>query len=108
MKDTQEELDRLEQELMAEEPQPVSDEEMLEEILEELSEPEEAPVPTEAEAYSNYKNDYDEQLQDFASTGAIEPKKKGDKLIIGLMITAIALCLGIIGTLLYWLNVFFV
>ena len=112
MKDTQEELDRLEQELLAEEPQPEetipSDEELLEEIMEELSEPEEAKEPTEAEAYSNYENDYDAQLQDFAETGETEPKKNNDKLIIGLMITASVLCLGIIGILLYWLNVLFI
>ena len=110
MKDKQEELDRLEQELLAEEPQPEeeiqSDEELLEEILEELSEAEETQEPSEAEAYSNYENDYDAQLQDFAETGEVEPEKKNDKLIIGLMITASVLCMGIIGILVYWLNAF--
>ena len=67
---------------------------------------EETQEPSEAEAYSNYENDYDAQLQDFAETGEVEPEKKNDKLIIGLMITASVLCLGIIGILVYWLNAF--
>ena len=38
-----------------------------------------------------------------AESGGQEPEKKEDKLLIGLMITASCLCLGIIGVLIYWL-----
>jgi len=110
MKDTQKELDRLEQELLAEEPKTEetakTDEELLEEILEELVEPADEQIPGEKDAYSNYANDYGEDLEAFARSGETEPKKGNDKLLIGLMITASLLCAGIIGILVYWLRVF--
>ena len=110
MKDTQKELDRLEQELLAEEPVEEetvkTDEELLEEILEELTEPADEQIPKEKDAYSNYANDYGEELKAFAESGETEPeKKRNDKLLIGLMITASLLCAGIIGILVYWLRV---
>ena len=117
MKDTQEELDRLEQELLAEEVQPEEDvdldEALLTEVMEEFSEPafddpDKIREPAGGVVYSNYANDYGEDLQRLADTGETEPKKKNDKVIIGLMITASVLCLGIIGILLYWLNTFLV
>ena len=118
MKDTQEELERLEQELLEEETQPeenvVSDEELLTEVIAEFSEPaidepETVQMPEEDEAYSNYANDYGQELQDLAETGVVEDgKKKNDKAIIGLMIAVCVLCAGIIGILLYWLNAFLI
>ena len=110
MKDTQKELNWLEQELLAEEPQgeenAKTDEELLEEIMEELAEPAGVQLPGVKEAYSNYVNEYGEDLEALAQTGETEPKKKGnDKLLIGLMITASLLCAGIIGILVYWLRV---
>jgi len=118
MKDTQEELDRLEQELLEEELQPEEDvdldELLLREVIAEFSEPAfEDPdtirEPEEGMVYSNYANDYGEELQNLAETGEVEEnKKKNDKVIIGLMITASLLCAGIIGILLYWLNAFLI
>lgn len=118
MKDTQEELDRLEQELLADEPQPGEedidlDEALLTEVLSEYAEPafddpDKIHEPAEPQAYSNYANDYGKELEAFAETGETEPEKKGDKLMIGLMITASVLCAGIIGILLYWLNAFLI
>ena len=117
MKDTQEELDRLEQELIAEETQQPEDidldEELLTEVIEEFSQPafedpDKIREPAEGVVYSNYANDYGEDLQRLADTGETEPKKKNDKVIIGLMITASVLCLGIIAILLYWLNAFLI
>lgn len=141
MKDTQKELDRLEQELLAEELQPEEenvdlDEALLTEVLSEFSEPkfdgieefrdpqdkdpdefrdpeDGAPDqfrdPEDVQAYSNYANDYDEALQNLAQTGETEPQiKNNDKLIMGLMIVVCALCVGIIGFLIYWLNAFLI
>lgn len=116
MKDTQEELDRLEQELLADEELSEEnielDEDLLTEVMEEFSEPafdapEKIRIPAEGVVYSNFANDYGEDLEHLAATGETETKKKNDKVIIGLMITASVLCLGIIGILVYWLNAFF-
>ena len=96
MEDTRKELERLERELLAEE----EIGEIPELALDDLEEP---------VAYSNDSNDYSEELQEFAETGGEEAtgkEKKNDKAIIGLMITASVLCLGIIGVLIYWLEVF--
>ncbi len=103
--DTQKELERLESELLTE-AEELTEEDLLadldlEGIFDELAEPVEVP---EHAAYSNYPNDYSDELQDFA-----EPPEKqyfSDKLTIGLMLTACGLCLGIIGVMLYWLNTF--
>ena len=104
-KDTQEELERLEEALLSE-PEELVEEELLtdldlEGIFEELSDP--ADVDEDA-IYSNCPNDYDEDLQDFADQ--TEKRVFGDKLTIGLMLAACALCLGIIGVMVYWLNNF--
>ncbi len=118
MKDTQEELDRLEQELLEEEIQPEeenidSDEALLTEVIAEFSgpafdDPDTIREPEGGMVYSNYANDYGKELQNFAETGAVEESKKNDKVIIGLMIAASVLCAGIIGILLYWLNAFLI
>lgn len=119
MKDTQEELDRLEQELLAEEPQQPEedvdlDEALLTEVIAEFSEPafddpDKILEPEEGVVYSNYANDYGEQLQNLAETGEVEEgKKKNDKVIIGLMIAVSVLCAGIISILLYWLYAFLI
>ena len=54
--------------------------------------------------YRNFSNDYGKDQQEEAD---VEQKKK-DKTVIGLMIAACALCLGIMGILLYWLLAFLV
>lgn len=111
-KDTREELERLEKELLEDQPETVelSEEELLadvdlDEIFAELADPME--IPEEA-AYSNFANDYSDELEEFADNGGQEPRKRvfGDKLTIGLMIAVCVLCLGIIGVLVYWLKAF--
>ena len=111
-KDTREELERLEQELLADLPETdeLSEEDLLadvdlEEVFAEVADPVEI---SEEDAYSNFSGDYSDELQEFADNGGEEPQKRyfGDKLTIGLMITVSALCLGIIGMLIYWLNAF--
>ena len=111
-KDTREELERLEQELLADLPETdeLREEDLLadvdlDEIFEDLADPVEV---SEENAYSNFSNVYSDELQEFADNGGEEPQKRyfGDKLTIGLMITVSALCLGIIGMLIYWLEAF--
>ena len=111
-KDTREELERLEQELLADLPETdeLSEEDLLADVdLEEVFAEVADPVEISGEdAYSNFSGDYSDELQEFADNGGEEPPKRyfGDKLTIGLMITVSALCLGIIGMLIYWLNAF--
>lgn len=105
MEDTRKELERLERELLAEEA-PVEEEGIDGPAFDD---PEEIYDSEEPMVYCNYSNDYGKELQEFAETGGEEAtgkEKKNDKAIIGLMITASVLCLGIIGVLIYWLEVF--
>jgi len=111
-KDTREELERLEKELLADLPEAeqISEDDLLselelEEIFAEHADPAEAPDDA---AYSNYSSDYSDELQEFADNGGEEPKKHvfGDKLTIGLMLTVCALCVGIIAVLIYWMEAF--
>ena len=110
-KDTREELERLEKELLADQPETdeLSEEELLADIdLDEIFAEEAEDIDlAENDAYSNYANDYSDDLQEFADNGGEERRRVfGDKLTIGLMITVSALCLGIIGMLIYWLEAF--
>lgn len=50
-------------------------------------------------AYNNFANHYGAPRKNDCKT------QKNDRVIIGLMITASVLCLGIIGILSYWLSV---
>lgn len=108
MEDTSKELERIQKELLKEDT--VSLDELLadEELNALLSEPEEQ-IPEKAEqlVYHNFANGYGscgEKAEEDARMG--RKKKKDDRVILGLMITASALCLGIIGVLAYWLTVF--
>lgn len=62
--------------------------------------------------YCNYSNDYgnsaDEQAEyaDEDVEAEIQEKKSEDKWLITLMGVASALCVGIIGVLVYWMEVF--
>ena len=112
-KDTREELERLEKELLSEQPEAdeISEDELLSELeLEAIFAENADPIdaPDDDAVYSNYSNDYSDDLQEFADNGGEEPKKRvfGDKLTIGLMLTVCALCLGIIGVLIYWVGAF--
>ena len=122
MEDTRKELERLEQELLADEELTLTDNELdelfleddlLREILAEDAEPafddpDKIREPAEPMVYCNYSNDSGKDLQEFADGGAdAAAKKKNDKIIMGLMITASVLCLGIVGIMIYWLEAFF-
>lgn len=114
MDDTMKELERIQNELLAEESVSaeediigdiLSDEELNALLYEEtepaFDNPETIHDPDGEMVYNNFANDYgneDIQIRE-------ETKKKEDKVIIGLMIGACALCLGIIGLLGYWMAV---
>ena len=110
--DTKRELERLERELLAQEADEQTEDELLDDIKSLLRE--EAPAepafddpqaihdPKEPMVYCNYSNDYGRDLQEFADSGEV-PEKKTDKVTMGLLITACGLTAGIIGILIYWL-----
>ena len=127
MGDTREELERLEQELLAEEQidlddlirevKAESDEDdiflddaMLREVLPEdaapaFEDPDKIREPEEL-IYTNFANDYGKEMQEEAEE-EMAKKAAEDRLHIILMITASVLSLGIIGILVYWLVAFF-
>lgn len=132
MEDTREELERLEQELLAEE-QVDANEQLLDELIREVKaevdeddiflddailrevlpedaapafeDPDKIHEPEEL-IYSNFANDYGKDMQDEEAEAQAQ-KAAEDRLHIILMITASVLSLGIIGILLYWLVAFF-
>lgn len=109
MEDTNKELERLQQELLAEESNDLDEllADFLEEPLPAFDDPEKIYDPKEPMVYCNYSNDYGKDLQEFAENGDdMKKKKKDDKTLIGLMLTASVLCLGILGILIYWLEEF--
>ena len=105
MEDTRRELERIERELLAEEERELPDD--MDGPA--FDDPEKIYDPKEPMVYCNYSNDYGKDLKNFAENGGEEDmskKNKKDKTIIGLMVTASVLCLGILGILIYWLEVF--
>ena len=117
MDERKDELDRIEKELLAQEDRPtlrgisvddiLADEE-LNAILNEdrkpaFENPEQIHAPAGEMAYNNYANDYGKQHEQ-KKVNAAAVQRKNEKIQISLMITACVLCLGIIGVLIYWLN----
>lgn len=114
--DRQQELDRLEKELLEDEPEAISDEELLRDIqqffLDEeavmgegagpaqepaFDDPQTIHEPEQPLVYRNFSNNYGEKSPEE------QKKEKSDRIDLGLMIAASALALGIIGVLIYWL-----
>ncbi len=102
------ELERIQNELLAEEEISLDDllaDEELNELLAEpafdatpaFDDPDEIHEPKQPLIYRNFAT----QEQQAEAT----IRKKNDNVIIGLLITACCLCLGIIGVLGYWLTV---
>lgn len=94
-------------------PEEVSEDASLEEILEDglvkdiLSQPsfedgEQVRDAQEPEIFRNFSNGYGRDLQQTQSGEPEETTSREDKINIGLMIAASALCLGIIGVMIYW------
>lgn len=116
MDERNEELERIQRELLAEEDIPtVAEGPSVDDILadEELNallddkpvpafeDPEKIHEPEGRMQYNNFANDYGrEELEDETAVA-----QKKDKIQIALMLTACVLCLGIIGVLIYWLNI---
>ena len=75
--------------LLREEPEPAFDD------------PEKIHDPKEPLVYQNFANDYGAQEKDEAA----RLKEKDERIVMGLMILASALSLGIIGVMGYWLTV---
>ncbi len=105
MADTNEELKRIEDELLAEEPRDID--KLMKEFLEEpepaFEDPDKTEISDEPVVYCNYSNDYgkDQKKEDEEAVRA--KKKKDDNTIITLLAVAAVLSVGIIGVLVYWL-----
>lgn len=127
--DTREELERIEKELLSAEPvedtmvihmpleetvaleEELPEEESLEDLLNDtmvqdiLSQPgfedaEQVRDAQEPEVFCNFSNGYGRDL--VQAEQATSGKSRSDRIDIGLMIAASALCLGIIGIMIYW------
>ena len=109
MENTDKELERIQNELLADEDITLDDilaDAELNDLLQETPEPafddpEKIHDPKDPLVYQNFANDYGAQEQEAAA----EIRKKDDNILMALMITASALCLGILGLLGYWLGV---
>ncbi len=96
MEDTRKELERIQEELLRDETVSLDDilnDLELNNLLREPAKQEPAVILAQEPA--------EEKSEDTMS----RRKKKDDKVLIALMATASALCLGIIGVLAYWLTV---
>jgi len=107
MDDTQKELERLTQELLEDEE---LDEAMLANLLKEeptpaFDTPETIHTPQEPMVYRNYSNNYGKKPSQPRPSKAERQKQKDEKVILGLMIAACVLSVGIIAILLHWLEV---
>ena len=129
--DTREELERIEKELLSVEPVedtmvihmpleevPPAEEESQEESAVEailndslvrdiLSQPsfedaEQVRDAQEPEVFCNFSNGYGRDLKQTEEESPESAKAKSDRIDIGLMIASSALCLGIIGIMIYW------
>lgn len=98
-----------------EEPASEVDDAMLDALLAEVSgpafdDPDALPETDETMVFRNFSNDFGKDLTQYGEEEeeekTPEEKKRDDKIVIGLEIAAIALCLGIIGMLIYWLVAF--
>ena len=106
----------MEKELLEDEPEAISDEELLRDIqqffLDEealmgkgagpaqepaFDDPQTIHEPEQPLIYRNFSNNYGEKSLEE------QKKEKSDRIDLGLMIAASALALGIIGVLIYWL-----
>ena len=122
MEDRNEELERIERELLAEEPkdldqlmkefleEPVAEEEDTIQISQEptpaFDDPDKTEISDDPVVYCNFSNDYGKDLQ-AEQEKALRKKKKDDNTIITLLAIAAGLSVGIISVLVYWLVKYF-
>ena len=112
MENTNEELERIEKELLedstedfekimkefAQEPQTEA-----EETAPAFEDPDKLEFSDEPVVYCNFSNDYGKEPEKEDEEAAARKKKKDDRTIITLLAIAAGLCVGIISVLVYWL-----
>ena len=106
MENTNEELERIEQGLLEEENQDLDRllKEFLDEPMPAFDDPDKTEISDEPVVYCNYSNDYGNEPQETEEEDAqMKKQKKDEKTVMGLMITAACLSMGIIAVLVYWL-----
>lgn len=96
--------------------EPVIDDELLDQLIAEVESedfaPEQEPaVSDETMVFHNFPDRLGENVIEYGEPEPqddvdLETKKRDDKILVGLMITASVLCLGILGVLGYWLIAF--
>ena len=113
MEDTEKTLERMEQELIKEEPDQLDAllEEFLNEPLPAFEEPDTTVVAAEPEEYRNFSNDYGAELPEETQIDEEEEKRQAkrendERTVVALMAVASVECLGIIAILAYWLKMF--
>ena len=117
-KETQAQMDRLEQEIWNEEKDLadiLADDVLkdLDALLDEAAaqsdaqQPKEEPVVTETgtEERINAFDDYEDD-EDYEDYEVNHYREREERLTIGLLITSCVLCMGIIGVMIYWLETF--
>ena len=121
MDERNKELERIQKELLAQEDTIPLEELSVDDILadEELGallsekkepafeDPDQICDPEGEMRYNNFANDYGKNTEaDGDEEDEALRAARNEKIQIGLMIAACALCLGIIGILIYWINMF--
>lgn len=76
------------------------------EVIPAFEDPDEIHEPEEPMEYRNYSNDYGRDTEESAMEKNKKKQKIEDNWQIILMAIASFLCLGIIGVLIYWMEVF--
>lgn len=123
MEDRNEELERIERELLAEEPkdldqlmkefleEPVAEEENTIQIPQEptpaFDDPDKTEISDDPVVYCNFSNDYGKDLQADQEKALRKKKKDDNNTIITLLAIAAGLSVGIISVLVYWLVKYF-
>ena len=80
--------------------------EEFEEVVPAFEDPDKIHMPKEPMEYHNYSNDYGRDSEDTDLDNKKKKQKIEDNWQIALMAVASFLCLGIIGVLIYWMEVF--
>ena len=102
--DTRKELERIEKELLEQEPVDILQDEVILSVMAEPAFEDDVTIhaPSGPMLYRNFSNDYGRELEE--EVPVKEPQRpRKDRVDTVLMFTASALCLGIIGVLTYWL-----
>jgi hypothetical protein len=102
--DTRKELERIEKELLEQEPVDILQDEVILSVMAEPAFDDEVTIhtPDGPMVYRNFSNDYGRDLEEEAPAKELLLPRK-DRVDTVLLFTASGLCLGIIGVLTYWL-----